>query len=148
MCTLLQLNPETTEAMDEQEKFMASTAAELSSLAQQIAASQHTFEVLQSSQHITEEEESDVFWGMRRWPNKLAEVSPFCSALQSIAIEVSDPAVRCLRGHFQQLQLSHTMPFSCLLLLYELYQAAMTPRSMLLCSRCTGGEMPGLGDAA
>jgi hypothetical protein len=65
--------------MDEQEKFMASTSAELSSLAQQIAASQHTFEVLQSSQYITEEEESDVFWGMRRWPNKLAEVSPsFC----------------------------------------------------------------------
>ncbi|KAA6419936.1 MAG: dynein heavy chain axonemal [Trebouxia sp. A1-2] len=74
LCSRLQLTPETTEAMDEQEKFMASTAAELSSLAQQIAASQHTFEVLQSSQYITEEEESDVFWGMRRWPNKLAEV--------------------------------------------------------------------------
>ncbi|DBA79602.1 TPA: hypothetical protein ACH3X1_008288 [Trebouxia sp. C0004] len=74
LCTRLQLSPETTEAMDEQEKFMASTAAELSSLAQQIAASQHTFEVLQSSQYITGEEESDVFWGMRRWPNKLAEV--------------------------------------------------------------------------
>ncbi|KAL0050690.1 hypothetical protein WJX82_005287 [Trebouxia sp. C0006] len=74
LCTRLQLTPETTEAMDKQEKFMASTAAELSNLTQQIAASQHTFEVLQSSQHITEEEESDVFWGMRRWPNKLAEV--------------------------------------------------------------------------
>ena len=24
---------------------------------------------------MTEEEESDVFWAMRRWPNKLAEVS-------------------------------------------------------------------------
>ncbi len=82
LCTRLQLTPETTEAMDEQEKFMASTAAELSSLAQQIAASQHTYEVLQSSQYITEEEESDVLWGMRRWPNKLAEVTPFCSALQ------------------------------------------------------------------
>lgn len=92
LCTRLQLTPETTEAMDEQEKFMASTAAELSNLTQQIAASRHTFEVLQSSQHITEEEESDVFWGMRRWPNKLAEVTPVCSALQSVA-KVSKPAV-------------------------------------------------------
>ena len=100
--------------MDEQEKFMASTAAELSSLTQQIAASQHTFEVLLSSQYITEEEESDVFWGMRRWPNKLAEVTPCCSALQLIA-KVLDPAVRCLRGHFQQLQLLCAVPFSCLL---------------------------------
>ena len=66
--------PETTEAMDEQEKFMASTASELSTLAQQIASSQQTFEALQSSQCVTEEEESEVFWGMRRWPNKLAEV--------------------------------------------------------------------------
>lgn len=74
MCTRLQLTPETTEAMDEQEKFMISTASELSSLAQQIALSQQTFEALQSSQYITEEEESEVFWGMRRWPNKLAEV--------------------------------------------------------------------------
>lgn len=99
--------------MDEQEKFMASTAAELSSLAQQIAASQHTFEVLQSSQYITEEEESDVFWGMRRWPNKLAEVSPFRLALQLI-VKVSDPAVRCLRLYFQQLQLWCAVPFVCL----------------------------------
>ena len=98
--------------MDEQEKFMASTAAELSSLAQQIAASQHTFEVLQSSQYSTEEEESDVFWGMRRWPNKLAEVTPFCSALQVIA-KASDTAVRCLRRHFQQLQLLCAVPFGC-----------------------------------
>lgn len=124
---------------------MASTAAELSSLTQQIAASQHTFEVLQSSQHITEEEESDVFWGMRKWPNKLAEVSLGCAALQPIA-KVSDPAVRCLRGHFQQLQLLHTMPFSCLLWLCELYQAAMTLRTMLLCSRTTGVEVPGVDD--
>ena len=77
--------------MDEQEKFMASTAAELSNLTQQIAASQHTFEVLQSSQYITEEEESDVFWSMRRWPIKLAEVNTFSSALQLTA-KVSDPA--------------------------------------------------------
>lgn len=64
--------------MDEQEKFMASTAAELSSLAQQIASSQDTFAALQSSQYITEEQESEVFWGMRRWPNKLAEVFLVC----------------------------------------------------------------------
>ena len=60
--------------MDEQEKFMASTSTELASLAQQIASSQHTFEALQSSRYITEEEESEVFWGVRRWPNRLAEV--------------------------------------------------------------------------
>lgn len=78
LCTRLQSTPETTEAMDEQEKFMASTAAELSSLAQQIASSQDTFAALQSSQYITEEEESEVFWGMRRWPNKLAEVILLC----------------------------------------------------------------------
>ena len=74
LCTQLQLTPETTEAMDEQEKFMALTAAELTCLAQQIASSQQTFQALQSSQYITEEEESEAFWGMRRWPNKLAEV--------------------------------------------------------------------------
>ena len=61
--------------MDEQERFMASIAGELSSLQQHIAASQHTCDVLQRSWYITEEEESEVFWGMRRWPNKLAEVS-------------------------------------------------------------------------
>lgn len=60
--------------MDEQEKFTASTASELTSLAQQIDSSQQTFEALQSSHYMTEEEESEVFWGMRRWPNKLAEV--------------------------------------------------------------------------
>ena len=60
---------------------MASTAAELSSLAQQIASSQHTFEALQSSQYITEDEESEVFWGMRRWPNKLSEVQCLCDRL-------------------------------------------------------------------
>ena len=54
---------------------MASTAAELSSLAQQVTASQQTFEALQSSQYMTEEEDSDVFWTMRRWPNKVAEVN-------------------------------------------------------------------------
>ena len=80
--------------MDEQEKFMISTASELSSLAQQIALSQQTFEALQNSQYITEEEESEVFWGMRRWPNKLAEVcspalisafaAPFCICLQHV----------------------------------------------------------------
>lgn len=74
LCTQLQQAPETTEAMDEQEKFLTSIASELSSLQQRIAASQHTFGVLQSSWYITEEEESEVFWGMRRWPNKLAEV--------------------------------------------------------------------------
>lgn len=60
--------------MDEQEKFMASTASELTALTQQIASSQQTFEALQSSQYMTEEEESEVFWGMCRWPNRLAEV--------------------------------------------------------------------------
>ena len=53
---------------------MASIAADLSSLAQQIATSQTTFEALQGSQYVTEEEQSEVFWGMRRWPNKLTEV--------------------------------------------------------------------------
>ena len=62
--------------MDEQERFMTSIAADLSSLAQQIATSQTTFEALQGSQYVTEEEQSEVFWGMRRWPNKLTEVGP------------------------------------------------------------------------
>lgn len=61
--------------MDEQEKFMAASAAELASLGQQIAASQVTFEALQGSQYLTDDQESEVFWAMRRWPNKLAEVS-------------------------------------------------------------------------
>lgn len=55
---------------------MTSIAADLSSLAQQIATSQTTFEALQGSQYVTEEEQSEVFWGMRRWPNKLTEVGP------------------------------------------------------------------------
>ena len=53
---------------------MASIAAELTSLQQQVETSQHTFEVLQSSWYVTEEEESEAFWAMRRWPNKLSEV--------------------------------------------------------------------------
>ena len=53
---------------------MTSIAADLSSLAQQIATSQTTYEALQGSQYVTEEEQSEVFWGMRRWPNKLTEV--------------------------------------------------------------------------
>ena len=69
--------------MDEQEKFLASIAAELTSLQQQIETSQHTFQVLQSSLYVTEEEESEAFWAMRRWPNKLAEVSLHMSALQT-----------------------------------------------------------------
>ena len=47
--------------MDEQERFMASIAADLSSLAQQIATSQTNFEALQGSQYVTEEEQSEVF---------------------------------------------------------------------------------------
>lgn len=79
--------------MDEQEKFMASTASELTSLAQQIASSQQTFEALQSSQYVTQEEESEAFWGMRRWPNRLAEVcNPAsrvcCGVLHSLHSEV------------------------------------------------------------
>lgn len=86
--------------MDEQEKFMTSIAAELTSLQQRIADSQHTFDALQSSWYITEEEESAVFWGMRRWPNKLAEVglsTLWCTNMSGQVTRESCNTARCRR---------------------------------------------------
>ena len=102
LCTQLQQAPETTEAMDEQEKFMTSIAAELNSLQQRIADSQHTFDALQSSWYITEEEESEVFWGMRRWPNKLAEVGPVTFWYSGMGHKESQSTKRCRRRFLKQ----------------------------------------------
>lgn len=79
--------------MDELEKFMSSIAAELTSLQQQIETSQHTFQVLQSSLYVTEEEESEAFWAMRRWPNKLAEVSLHTGQIEQPAEGVELPLI-------------------------------------------------------
>lgn len=73
----MQESPETTEAMDAMEKFLAGSTLELETLRQQTEASELTCQVLQASRCTPSSSDNDQFWGLRAWPNRIQEVSVF-----------------------------------------------------------------------
>ncbi|KAK9829119.1 hypothetical protein WJX72_004004 [[Myrmecia] bisecta] len=89
LCAALQQSPESTEQMDAMEKFVAATETEMQSLQEQIGRSQSSWAVLQGSRYDLQDPESELFWAVCNWPNRLtAEV---------------ETAIMCLkrhRGHF------------------------------------------------
>ena len=77
----MQESPETTEAMDAMEKFLAGSTLELETLRQQTEASELTCEVLQASRYMPSSNDNDQFWELRAWPNRIQEVSVFPAPL-------------------------------------------------------------------
>ena len=73
----MQESPETTEAMDAMEKFLAGSTLELETLRQQTEASELTCQVLQASRYTLSSSDNDQFWELRAWPNRIQEVSVF-----------------------------------------------------------------------
>lgn len=73
----LQETPQSTEAMEEMESFVAATEVEMVQLRSQMETSREVWAALQRGQHSIHDEDIDLFWTMCNWQNTLADVSPF-----------------------------------------------------------------------
>ena len=83
----MQESPETTEAMDAMEKFLAGSTLELETLRQQTEASELTCQVLQASRYTPSSSDNDQFWGRLAWPNRIQEVSVFPASCQGRGVQ-------------------------------------------------------------
>lgn len=69
----LNVEPETTEGMDELEKFVLEVEGQMELIDEKISHAKQVYATLSRAKHLLEDDSSGLFWGLCYWPVQLAE---------------------------------------------------------------------------